>query len=59
MLAYKVRIHPDHEQEGKQLWTREVCRCVYNRFLELYYGGELIDSSYQPSCQCGRILTSI
>ena len=40
MLACKFRIHPDHEQEGKQLWTREVCRRVYNRFLELHYSNE-------------------
>jgi len=40
LLAYKFRLYPNHEQEKKLLWTKEVCRRIYNRFLELYNAGE-------------------
>lgn len=40
MLAYKFRLYPNQEEERKLLWTKEVCRRVYNRFLEMYYEGE-------------------
>ncbi len=40
MLAYKFRLYPNKEEERKLLWTLEVCRRVYNRFLELYNEGE-------------------
>ena len=40
LLAYKFRLYPSHEQEEKLLWTKEVCRRVYNKFLELYDAGE-------------------
>ncbi len=40
MLAYKFRLYPNMEEERKLLWTKEVCRRVYNKFLELYNEGE-------------------
>ena len=40
MLAYKFRIYPNKEEERKLIWTKEVCRRTYNRFLELYNNGE-------------------
>jgi putative transposase len=40
MLAYKFRLYPNQEKERKLPWTLEVCRKTYNRFLEMYYGGE-------------------
>jgi putative transposase len=40
LLAYKFRLYPNKEEERKLLWTKDVCRNTYNRFLELYYGGE-------------------
>lgn len=40
MRAYKFRLYPNHEEERKLLWTLEMCRWTYNRFLGLYYGGE-------------------
>jgi putative transposase len=40
MLAYKFRLYPNKEQERKLLWTKEVCRLAYNRFLERYNAGE-------------------
>jgi len=40
MLAYQFRLYPNKEEEGKLFWTKEICRQTYNRFLELYNGGE-------------------
>ncbi len=40
MLAYKFRLYPNKEEERKLLWTKEVCRQTYNKFLELYNAGE-------------------
>jgi len=40
MLAYKFRLYPNKEEERKLLWTKEVCRQTYNKFLELYCSGE-------------------
>jgi putative transposase len=40
LLAYKFRLYPNKEEERKLLWTKEVCRHTYNRFLELYRNGE-------------------
>ncbi len=40
MLAYESRLYPDQGQERKLLWTLEVCSHAYNRFPELYLGGE-------------------
>lgn len=47
MLAYKFRLHPNQEEERKMLWTKEVCRRAYNRFLELYTTKA---STTGPSC---------
>jgi putative transposase len=40
MLAYKLRLYPNKEEERRLLRTKELCRQTYNKFLELYYGGE-------------------
>ena len=40
MLAYKFRLYPNKVEEGRLLWTKEVCRKTYNLFLELYIAGE-------------------
>ena len=40
MLAIKFRLYPNAEEEGKLLWTIEVCGLANNRFLELYNEGE-------------------
>jgi putative transposase len=40
MLAYKFRLYPNKEEKRKLLWTLEICRHTYNRFLELYNDGE-------------------
>jgi putative transposase len=40
MLAYKFRLYPNQEEGRKLLWTKEVCRRTYNKFLELYNAGE-------------------
>lgn len=40
MLAYKFRLYPNREQEHRLLRTKEVCRHIYNMFLELYNAGE-------------------
>jgi putative transposase len=40
ILAYKFRLYPNKEEERKLLWTKEVCRWIYNQFLELYNAGE-------------------
>ena len=40
MLAYKFRLYPNKEEERKLLRTLEVCRLIYNHFLELYNDGE-------------------
>ena len=40
MLAYKFRLYPNKEEELRLLRSMEVCRCVYNRFLQLYNDGE-------------------
>ncbi len=40
MLAYKFRLYPNKQEERKLLWTKEICRCTYNRFLEEYNNGE-------------------
>ena len=40
LLAYKFRLYPNREEERKLLWAKEVCRRVYNKFLELYNSGE-------------------
>jgi putative transposase len=40
MLAYQFRLYPNKEEERKLFWTKEICRLTYNRFLELYNGGE-------------------
>jgi putative transposase len=40
MLAYKFRLYPNKEEERKLLWTKEICRHTYNRFLELHRAGE-------------------
>jgi putative transposase len=40
MLAYKFRLYPNKEEERKLMWTNEVCRQTYNKFLGLYNDGE-------------------
>ena len=40
MLAYQFRLYPNKAEELKLLWTKEICRQTYNRFLELYNDGE-------------------
>lgn len=40
MLACRFRLYPNKEEELKLLRTKEVCRRVYNRFLELSNEGE-------------------
>ena len=47
MLAYKFRLYPNKEEERKLLWAKDVCRCVYNRFLELYNEGEHSKATFQ------------
>ena len=39
MPAYQFRLYPNKEEERKLLWTKEICRQTYNRFLELYNDG--------------------
>ncbi|WP_019177738.1 helix-turn-helix domain-containing protein [Methanomassiliicoccus luminyensis] len=34
MLTYKFRLYPNKEEERMLLWTLEICRLIYNRFLE-------------------------
>lgn len=40
MLAYQFRLYPNKVEERKLMWTKEICRKTYNRFLELYNDGE-------------------
>jgi len=40
MLACKFRLYSNKEEERKLLWTKEVCRRTYNKFLELHRSGE-------------------
>ncbi len=47
MLSYKFRLYPNKEEEQKLLWTKDVCRRVYNRILELYNAGEQDRSKLQ------------
>jgi putative transposase len=40
LLAYKFRLPSEQGGGAELLWTKEACRRVYNRFLELYNTGE-------------------
>ncbi len=53
MLIYKFRLYPNHEEERKLLYTKNLCRLAYNRMLEEYNAGP------RTSNDMGRFLTQL
>jgi hypothetical protein len=54
MLAYQFRLYPNKAEERKLLWAKELCRQTYDRFLELYNGGNMTVERSKPCFLYGK-----